>query len=632
MPKAKQIKFKAELKQLMDIFIHSLYTQKEFFLRELISNASDAIDTLRFDALTDEKLRQEQSEWKIKIIPDEKAGTLTISDNGIGMDRQEIIVNLGTVAKSGTRELVEKLKNAESRQQLELIGQFGVGFYASFMVADKVTVISRRAGRTEEDAVEWTSDGQGAFSVVSARRESAGTDVILHLRKQDRDYLQPGRISQIVRKFSDFIEHPVVMDTEKGEGDEKELVEEVLNTRQAIWLRPKSEITDSEHSEFYKHVSRNFDDPAKVIHYSAEGTLEFKALLYIPKQRLMDFLSPSLESKLQLYVKRVFITEECENLLLPYLRFVKGVVDCPDLPLNVSREMVQQNPLIEKIQKNLVKKVLGTLKQMMDKQYEDYVKFFTEFGEMLKEGVYTDLANRETLADLLLFESTGTEPGKYVSLKKYVENMPEDQKEIYYLWGETRAELENSPYLEVFRSRGQDVLLMTDPIDEWAVQGLAQYKGKNLKAVDKGELEEDKQEKQTRQTEEKKYKGLLEFLDSEIEEVSQVRLSGRLTESASCLVAQESGMGAQMERLMKKMGRTDGLPESRRILELNAPHPAVKALNERYEADSGDPRVVEYARLLFDQAVIAEGSKVKDPAAFARRINELMVKDAAEKK
>ncbi|MBN2290769.1 MAG: molecular chaperone HtpG [Candidatus Glassbacteria bacterium] len=625
----RKIAFKTELKQLMDIIIHSLYTNREVFLRELISNASDAIDVLRFDSLTDKKLRQESSQWKIKLVPHEEAGTLTVSDNGIGMNREEIARNLGTIARSGTRELLDKLKDAGAGRQLELIGQFGVGFYSSFMVADKVTVVSRKAGEKPADAVKWVSDGQGKYTVEPAEKQTCGTDVVLHLRSEDKDYLQSWRIRQIVRKFSDFIEHPVVMDVEAEKDGGKRVEEEMLNSRQAIWLRSKSEVAGEEYREFYKHITRDVEDPARVVHYAAEGTLNFKALLFLPAHKPFELFSGQPRSRLQLYINRVFITDDCDKLLPAYLRFVRGVVDCADLPLNVSREMVQQNPLLEKIQRNLVKKVLADLEEMKSKEYGAYRKFFSDFGTVLKEGAYADFSNRESLADLLLFESTGAEPGDYVTLAKYVENMPEGQEEIYYLFGESRPEMEKSPYLEVFRQRGREVLLLTDPIDEWTVQGLAAYKGKKFKAVDRGELEEKEPSQSSRKDEKEKFAGLLEYLSGQLEDVEEVRLSARLTESAACLVSPEDGMGAQMERLLKRIGRQDDLPESRRILELNPEHPAVVNLQEIHRKDPDDPRVIDHARLLYDLAVVAEGSKVKDPAAFARRINELLLKDRA---
>jgi molecular chaperone HtpG len=619
------LQFKTELKQLLHLITHSLYSHKDIFLRELISNASDASDTIRFQSLTKPELAEDNTDWKIKLIPDEKNGTLTISDNGVGMSKDSIVENLGTIAKSGTRAFLENLKTADVKDRPELIGQFGVGFYSAFMVADKVTVVSRMAGPKSE-GVRWVSDGQGEFSVETVDKETRGTDVILHLKEEDKEFLQPWRLREIVKKYSDFVEHPIVMDVEKEQDGKKQTVEETLNSRKAIWLRPKAQITQQEYNDFYKHLSHDFQDPAKVIHYTAEGAIEFKALLYLPAHRPFDLLWWDGKRRgLQLYIQRVFIMDDCEALLPPYLRFVKGVVDSPDLPLNVSREILQQSAPLEKIKSNLVTKVLRTLEEMKNEEYDAYVKFFKELGMVLKEGVSQDWTNREKIADVLLFESTKTEPGQFTTLGKYLLAMPADQKEIYYLIGESRELLENSPYLETFKSKSQEVLLLTDPVDEFVVQGLPEYKGKRLKAVDRGDLDQAALDEGKK----KAFQPLLDFMKEKLPEVKDVRLSHRLRESAACLVADEGEIGAHMERLMRKIGRGDELPESKRILEVNADHPAVAAMQQLFARDARDPRLEKYSRLLYDQAVIAEGSKVKDPAAFAQRINELVAKDAS---
>src|SRR6516162_7602295 len=411
---AETLQFRTELKQVLDIIIHSLYSHKEIFLRELISNASDAIDTLRFQSLTRAELLEGDSEWKIKIIPDEKAGTLTVSDNGIGMPKESIIENLGTIAKSGTKAFLEALQKTEAKNRPELIGQFGVGFYSSFMVADKATVMSRMAGDASSAGVRWESDGQGEFSIESVEKPTRGTDVILHLRPDAKDFLKEWRIRALVKQYSDFVEHPVVMDIFR-EVDKKKVTttEETLNARKALWLRPKAEVTKEEYAEFYKHLSHDFEEPAKVIHFSAEGLVEFKALLYIPTHKPFDLLWGDSKKGLHLYIRRVFIMDDCETLLPLYLRFVKGVVDSPDLPLNVSREMLQYSPILEKIKSNLVNKILKTLEVMRAEEYEAYVRFHEELGVFLKEGIYHDRANREQLANLLLVESTKTEPGRF---------------------------------------------------------------------------------------------------------------------------------------------------------------------------------------------------------------------------
>ncbi len=620
-----KLEFKAELKQLLHLITHSLYSNKEIFLRELISNASDAINKIKFDSLQHEDRLEGNKDWKIKIILDKEAGTLTVSDNGIGLSRDLAVENLGTIAKSGTRAFLEALRaNQEVKSQPELIGQFGVGFYSAFMVADKVTVISRMAG-DPKDGVRWESSGQGEFAVETVEKPTRGTDVILHLKPEEKDFLEPYRLQQIIRRFSDFIEHPVVMDVEKEVDGKKTVEEEVVNSRKALWLRKKSENTDEEYNTFYKQISSDFHDPAKVIHYTAEGTQEFKVLVFIPAKKPFEMQWGDYKWGLKLYIQRVLIMDHCEALLPPYLRFVKGVVDSADLPLNISRELLQENPLLEQIKNNVTRSVLKALEDMKNEEYDKYVGFFKELGSILKEGPRVDWSNRERIADLFLFESLKTPAGQYTTLAKYVEAMPADQKDIYYLTGETREQLEHSPYLESFQAKGQDVLLLTDPMDEFMVPSLARYKDKALKAVDRAESSEDAVDA----SEKEKYARLLESLKSKLPEVSDVRLSTRLKESAACLVAGEGAMSAHLERLMQRWGKGDEFGPAKRILEVNPAHPAVQALNRLYEKDAQDSRLENYARLLYDQAVIAEGSRVKDPAAFARRINELLIKDVS---
>jgi molecular chaperone HtpG len=620
------LQFKTELKQILDIIVHSLYSHKDIFLRELISNASDASDTLRFQSLTKPDLLEGDSDWKIRIIPDEKNGTLTISDNGIGMSRETIIENLGTIAKSGTRAFLESLKQANAQDRPELIGQFGVGFYSSFMVANKVTVLSRLAGDKRTDGVRWESDGQGSFVVETVDKPSRGTDVILHLRDEDKEFLTEWKIRELVKKYSDFVEHPIVMDVVR-EDDKKNrrTVEETLNSRKAIWLRPRAEVSADEYNEFYKHLSHDFEDPAKVIHYAAEGQIEFRALLYLPKHKPFDLIWGDSKKGLHLYIRRVFIMDDCEALLPIYLRFVRGVVDSPDLPLNVSREMLQKSAPLEKIKSNLTNKLIRTLADMKRDENDAYLAFYKELGPFLKEGVYQDRANREQLADLLLLESTRTEPGKFTTLQSYVDGMQAGQNEIYYLIGEQRELIEHSPLLEGFREKGQEVLLLSDPIDELVVQALTEYKGKKLKAVDKGDLgaagiDEEKK---------KRFQPLLDFMKGKLGEVKDVRLSNRLKESAACLVADEWGVGAHLERLLHRMGRGAEVPESKRILELNPNHAAVEAIQKLHARNAADPRLEKYCRILYDGAVLTEGSRIKDPVAFTQRLNELLVKDAS---
>ncbi len=625
---SEKLEFKTELKQLLHLITHSLYSNKEIFLRELISNASDAINKVLFDSLGHEEKLEGNKDWKIKIIPDRQAGTLTVSDNGIGMSRESAIENLGTIAKSGTRAFLESLKNKELRDKPELIGQFGVGFYSAFMVADRVTVVSRMAG-DPHDGVRWESDGQGEFTVETIEKPTRGTDVVLHLKSEEQDFLDPYRLRQIVKKFSDFIEHPVVMDVEKtDENNNKTVVEETLNARKAIWLRNKSENTPEEYNTFYKQIAGDTEEPAKIIHYTAEGVNEFKVLLFIPAHRPFE-LQWGGEVKFgpRLYIQRVLIMEHCEALLPPYLRFVKGVVDCSDLPLNISREMLQHNPLLEKIKANLVRSVLKALEEMKTEEEEKYIQFHRELGEILKEGLSRDWNNREKIADLLLFESMKTPAGQFTTLAKYVAAMPAEQKAIWYLIGDNREMLEHSPYLETFRARGQDVLLLTDPIDEFTLPNLGKYKDKELKAVDRDEPEQNKEETAKKTGMQEQFQKLFDYLKSKLPEVSDIRLSSRLKDSAACLVAGSGGMSAHLERLMQRMGRGEELKPARRILELNGEHPAVRALQQLYESDAQNPRVESYARLLYDQAVIAEGSRIADPTSFAQRINELLVQN-----
>jgi molecular chaperone HtpG len=618
-----KMEFKTELKQLLDLIIHSLYTKKEIFLRELISNAADAIDKARFESLTNTSLLEGNSDWKIKLTADEAAGTLTISDNGIGMSRETVVDNLGTIAKSGTRAFVENLKKSNAQDRPELIGQFGVGFYASFMVADRVTVLSRMAGDIT-DGVKWESDGQGEFTVEPFEKPTRGTDVILHLREDAKEFLKPYQLRQIVKQYSDFIDHPVVMDVEKEKDGNKSIEEDTLNSRKAIWLRPKSEIKQEEYDSFYKQIARDFEAPLKTIHVAAEGAMEFKALMFIPNHRPMDWMMGAQpKAGLDLYVKRVLIQHQCEELLPTYMRFVKGVVDSSDLPLNVSRETLQHNPVLARIKSNVVNRVLKTLEETKTGEYETYLKFYEEFSQLIKEGVGQDFSNRERLADLLLFESTKTEKDKFTTLEQYLAGMTAEQTEILFLIGESRGLIENSPYIESFRAKGQEVLLLTDPIDEYLMSHLSEFKGKKFKAVDKGDIPADSSEEEKKKTEE--FKPLLEAIKAKISEVKDVRLSHRLKESAAVLVADEYAPSAHLERLMKRMGQASEAGAFKRTLELNPEHPIVQKLLAMQKADGNDPKIEAYSRLLLDQATIAEGSAISDPAGFAKRINALLL-------
>jgi molecular chaperone HtpG len=617
------LEFKAELKQLLHLITHSLYSDREIFLRELISNASDAINKVRFDALANADRLEGNTDWKIKLIPDAAAGTLTISDNGIGMSRQEVIDNLGTVAQSGTKAFLEAAKRAgKTGEAPGLIGQFGVGFYSAFMVADRVTVLTRPAG-TPADGTRWESDGQGSYSLEPAEKPTRGTDVILHLKEDAKDFLDPWRVRQLVRKFSDFLEHPVVMDVEKEADGKKETSEETLNSRKAIWLRNKSEVKPEEYQEFYKSLAHDTEPPAEVIHYAAEGKTEFRVLCFVPARKPFGFDYEEPVAGLRLYVQRVLIMDRCEQLLPTYLRFVKGVVDSADLPLNVSREILQQNPLLDAIQKSVVKNVLEALAGLKNLEPEKYLGFYQGFGTVLKEGLARDWANREKIADLLLFASANTEPGKFTTFAEYVEKMPTDQTEVVYLIGESADQLRHSPYLEAYRAKGQDVLLLTDPIDEFAIPQFGEYKGKKLVAADRGEA---KGVGEVPEGTRERFAPLLAALKDKVPEAADVRLTNRLTESAACLVADPHGPSAHLERLMERMGRDTTV--AKRVLELNPAHATVEAVRQLHEKNAGDPRLDLYARLLYEQAVIAEGSKVADPVAFARRVNDLIVRDA----
>jgi molecular chaperone HtpG len=634
-------KFETEVQQLLDLVIHSLYSNKEIFLRELISNASDAIDKVRFEAHSNMELLEGNADWKIKIHPDKEAGTLTITDNGIGMNMDEVAENIGTIAKSGTRNFVAALKEQNVADNPELIGQFGVGFYASFMVADKVVLTTRKAGG-KEYGCRWESTGDGSYTIEECEKESRGTEIVLQLKEDMKEFLDEWKIRSIVKKYSDYVQYPVVMDVTRSEpvkdqegkvieggGNIDKTTEETLNSMKAIWTRPKSEITEEEYEEFYKHISHDYDKPLSTIHYSAEGVSEFKSILYIPSHKPYDLFLRDHKKGVHLYVKRVYITDNCEALLPDYLRFIKGVVDSSDLPLNVSREILQEDVQIKRIQKSLVGKILSTLAEMKEKNPEEYLKFYEEFGPVLKEGVHFDHANKEKIQDLLLFESSKTESGKFVSLKEYLERMPEGQKEIYYITGMSRASVENSPYMEVFRKKEYEVLYMTDPVDEWVVQAVTSYNDKHLKAIDRGDLELDSEEEKKAQEAkkeeaQKEYGGIISYIQETLKEkVKEVRLSSRLTESACCLVADEMGLNANMEKILKAMNQD--VPEAKRILELNPDHPIMQVMTSMYEKNKEDAKLADYCELLFDQALLTEGSPIKDPLKFTKLVSELMV-------
>lgn len=619
--------FKAEVNKILDLMIHSLYSNKEIFLRELISNASDAIDKARYEALTNSAVAEGGDEWKIELIADKEAGTLTIRDNGIGMTRDEAVEALGTIAHSGTKEFIQLLESREVENNPELIGQFGVGFYASFMVADQVTVLTRKAGADADQAVVWKSDADGSYTVDAAEKQCKGTDVVLTFKEDAKSFLEEWEIRKIVKQYSDFIEYPVVMDVTRTtpDPDDKEksvteITQETLNSCKAIWLKSKDEVTDEEYNEFYKHISHDFSDPARVIHYRAEGTTEFSALLYIPAKRPHDIFYQDYKIGPTLYVRRVQIMDHCEAMLPAYLRFVKGVVESSDLPLNVSREILQDNKVIAVIKKNLTKKVLGTLAQLKNDDAEAYGVFYEEFGRILKEGIHHDFERRETIADLLLFESTSTEAGKTTTLAEYVERMPEDQEEIYYITGGDRASAEASPYLEVFKEKGIEVLIMTDDFDDIIISGLATYKEKPFQSAIKGDLDLGDGDKEEQK---KEFGDLLELMQEELKDlVAEVRISGRLKDSAVCLVAGEHDLDPKMAKMFEAMGQA--VPQGQRVLEVNPSHDLIARMQQLFADDSGSEQLKEYAGLLYDQALLLEGDKPRDPVVFAKALTKLM--------
>ena len=620
--------FKTEVSQLLNLMINSLYSNRDIFLRELIANAADAIDKARFESLTAPELARE---WKIAVSVDKTAKVLTVSDNGIGMTEQEVIDNIGTIARSGTKAFLKMLeeKGTGASDMPEMIGQFGVGFYSAFMVASKVELRTKRSG-SEEPAVCWSSTGEGSFDIESCDRTEPGTEIRMFLKPDAEIYLETWKLESIIRKYSDYIEYPITVPEVKVGEDKKETVtEKTVNSQKAIWLRKPSEITEDEYKSFYSHIA-NFSGTTylKPIHVSAEGASEFKALLFLPKEAPFNLLMPDLQKKgLQLYVKRVFITDECKELIPDYLRFVCGVVDSSDLPLNVSREILQENPIIGRIEKAVTGKILGELKKLLETDRESYEKFFGEFGRILKEGLHTDFTNGEKLKDLVMYESMNSAPGKRITLAEYVSAMPESQEHIYYITGEKRESVANSPVLEYYRSQGWDVLFMTDPIDDWVMQSMFQYRKKLFKAVDKGDFEGKAGEEAVKAAQEK-YAKLIDFLkDALKEQVVEVKFSARLTESPCCLVTEGNSLSPHMERLFRAMHQD--IPKSRRILELNPTHPLVDTLSGLVEA-GGDAaeRAKKYARILLDQALLSEGSPLTDTAEFVKSVGELLLDQA----
>jgi molecular chaperone HtpG len=619
--------FQAEVKQLLRLVTHSLYSNKEIFLRELISNASDACDKLRFEALSNKDLFEADPDLKIRVSFDKEAGTITIADNGIGMSRDEVIEHIGTIAKSGTREFFERLTGDQAKDA-NLIGQFGVGFYSAFVVADRVTVITRRAGAPEADAVSWESAGEGEYTLERVARPGRGTDVILHLREGESDFLSGWRLREIIRRYSDHIMIPIRMrkeawDSEKGAASTSS-EDETVNQASALWARAKTEISDEQYDEFYKHVAHDPEKPLTHAHARVEGRHEYTVLLYVPTRAPFDIWDREHRHGLKLYVRRVFIMDDAEHLAPPYLRFVRGVIDSNDLPLNVSREILQESKDVEAIRTGVTRRVLGMLEELAENQKDKYATFWKEFGRVLKEGVGEDIANRDRIAKLLRFASTRADTDQQdVSLADYIARMKHGQEAIYYVTADGFNAAKNSPHLEVFRKKGVEVLLLTDRVDEWVVGSLTEFEGKKLVSVARGDLDlgvlADEEDKQSRE-QAGELKALLDAVKQALgDRITQARVSNRLTESPACLVVGQHDMSANLERMLKAAGHT--VPGMKPILEVNAQHPLVLRLKD----EIGKERFGDWASLIFEQALLAEGGNLPDPGGFVKRLNQLML-------
>ncbi len=620
--------FQTEVKQLLHLMIHSLYSHPEVFLRELISNASDAADKLRFAALHDSSLLESDPNLDIRVSFDKEAKTVTITDNGVGMNRQEVIDNLGTIAKSGTGEFLKQM-TGDQKKDAQLIGQFGVGFYSAFIVADKVTVETRKAG--EQEGVRWISEGTGEFTVESIDREQRGTTIILHLKSDQQDFADGWRLRSIIRKYSDHISLPVLMlkdQPEPEEGEEKAAVEpewETVNTAKALWCRSRSDISDEEYKEFYKHISHDFADPLKWSHNKVEGKLEYTSLLYVPSKAPFDLYNRDMQQGLKLYVQRVFIMDEAEQFLPMYLRFIKGVVDSNDLSLNVSREILQKDPQVESMKTALTKRVLDMLSKLAKSDAETYQAFWNEFGQVLKEGPAEDFANREKVASLLRFTSTHTATSaQAVSLADYMGRMKEGQEKIYFITAESYNAAANSPHLEVFRKKGIEVLLLTDRVDEWLMSHMHEFEGKQFVDVGRGDLDlgslDDEEDKKAKEDAAKTHEDLIGRIKTVLgDSVEEVRVTNRLTDSPACLVVGQFDMGAQMKSILQAAGQD--VPESKPIMEINTDHALITKLDQEPDED----RFGDLVHIIFDQASLAAGGKLDDPAAYVKRLNKLLV-------
>jgi len=613
--------FQTEISQLLDLMINSLYSQKEIFLRELISNSSDAIDKRRFAGLTDASLLNHEEELSVTITTDADAKTLTISDNGIGMSHDEVIENIGTIARSGTKKFMQAIE--ANKDDVNLIGQFGVGFYSVFMVADKVTLVTRKAGT--DDTVQWESDGKGEFTIGTADNADVGTSITLHLREDEGEYLEDFRLRHIINKYSEHISLPIKMLgaaplDEEGNLDENAKAElETVNTGTALWARPKNEISDEEYQNFYQSLNYDMEPPLSTLHHKVEGNLEYTSLLYIPKKAPFDLHNRENRKGIKLYVRRIFIMDDAEHLLPNYLRFVKGVIDSADLPLNVSREVLQGDRDIVKIKARVVKRVLDELKRLAKDEAETYQGFWTEFGQVIKEGMVEDMANKDNITPLLRFASTHNDSDTQdVSLEQYVERMQDDQESIYYITADSYKAAKGSPHLEMFSKKGIEVLLLSDPVDEWLVNSLPELEGKILKSVSKGDLELSEDEKKEQEQQQQELSSVTDKLKETLEEsIKDVRLTNRLTESPACLVADENDPGANLERIMKAMGQD--APTTKPILEINPEHALIKKLDVKSD------QFADWAQVLFDQAALSEGAQIKDPANYVKLVNKLLV-------
>lgn len=630
--KKESFSFQTEVKELLHLMIHSLYSNKEIFLRELISNASDAADKLRYCAYANPKLYEDDPDLKVWVDFDPKNRTITIKDNGIGMSREEIIKNLGTIAKSGTREFLSTLTGDRAKDS-KLIGQFGVGFYSSFIVADKVTVVSRKAGEPIENATKWISEGKGEYELETVKKSTRGTEITLHLKEGEDELLNSWHLRHLISKYSDHIDLPVIMKKEKpldeeNQKDDKVIEipeEEIVNKANALWALAKQEISDEQYKEFYKHIAHDFEDPLVWSHNKVEGKLEYTSLLYIPKRAPFDLWHPGKARGLKLYVQRVFIMDEVEQFLPNYLRFTKGIIDSKDLPLNVSREILQSNKVIDSIRSALTKKVLSMLSSLAKNDAEKYQTFWKEFGQVLKEGPAEDFANKESIAKLLRFASTNTDKeDQNVSLEEYVARMQKDQDKIYYVAADTFNAAKNSPHLEIFRKKGIEVLLLSDRVDEWLMAHLTEFNSKKIQSVAKGGLElgnlEDKAEKEKQEQNNKELeKTILKIKEILKDEVKDVRLTSRLVDSPACIVVDEHDMTPQMERIMRAAGQA--IPTAKPILELNPTHPMITRLND----EKNTTKFEEWTKILLDQAILSEGGQLKDPATFVKRFNSLLL-------